>query len=320
MTKLQINLLRMLIILTMVLMMVYSDRGLEFASLPYYIALAYLLFNLVCFLILSQDFYLSMLFQYLLIVIDIAIITLTMYLTSGFQSDFYLVYFLVIFVSSIGGQVKGSFYTAAVIAIIYAWIYSRGDLNLLLDSRFLIRLPFFLIVAFYTSLWAGNVRKATIEKRQLEEFNIRLKEQIDSAIAQFEEVSRFSENLMRSVGSGVIAVNNDIRIVLFNPYAEEILSIKAKDVIYKPITDIDCLTPIADVLRQTLNEHRELRREILDIRIDEKDRKLGFSTSILKDRTDSPAGSMMLFTDLTNVFELQAKLKRSEHLAHIGEM
>ncbi|RKX70813.1 hypothetical protein DRP53_03685 [candidate division WOR-3 bacterium] len=320
MSKVQLNLLRMLIVLTMVAMMVYSNRGLEFASPPYYLALAYLLFNLLCFLFLPRSIYLGTIFHYLLIIIDIVVVTTAMYLTSGFESDFYLIYFLVIFISSVGGDVRSCFYTALIAAVLYAWIYSRGRFDMsLLQSRFLVRIPFFLVFAFYTSFWAERVRRANEEKRLLEKFNLRLKEQVDLAIQKLADVSRFSESLTRSIRSGIIAIDNEKRIVLFNPYAREVLKFEGNP-INRFIDELDPLAPIAMILKQTLNEHIELRREVVEIVVGSEPKKLGLASALLRDHNNKITGSMVLFTDLTEVFKLQERLKRSEHLAHIGEM
>lgn len=320
MSKLRINLLRMVIILAMVVMIIYSDRGLEFGSIPYYIVLCYFLFNLLSFITLPMDFYLSNIFHYILIVTDITVITSVMYLTSGFESDFYLIYFLVIFISSIGGEARSSFYTAIIAAILYAWIYSRGHFGpSLLESRFLVRIPFFLIFAFYTGFWAENVRRTTEEKRRIEEFNLRLKQQVDHAIQKLADVSRFSENLMRSIRSGIIAIDTEHRIALFNPFARDLLKIE-ENPLGKPIEWIETLAPLARFLKETLNRENEYHRKEVEVLVGRERKKLGLSTAILRDHNDETTGSMAIFTDITEFSKLQERVRRSEHLAHIGEM
>lgn len=107
---------------------------------------------------------------------DVAFITVVIYLCSGWDSDLYLIYFLIIFMSGIQIKVWQSFLTGTVSSALYVWLETRGtDTADLLGSPFLLRIPFFYIISFSSALAADRVNAAELglqeRLRQSEKLN-----------------------------------------------------------------------------------------------------------------------------------------------------
>ena len=92
MNKKTILLLRCVLILATILIMAYSKRGLNITSPTYFVAIFYLLTNLVLYFIPETKFS-RPLTTFGVFLIDIVAISHAIYFTQGMQTDFYLIYF-----------------------------------------------------------------------------------------------------------------------------------------------------------------------------------------------------------------------------------
>ena len=118
--------LRFFLILTTVLVMTYSKRGLHFPEPGYIIALIYFISNLLLYRI-SDKSYSRPIFPFLIFVFDIVTISIATYFTQGFETDFYLIYLLAIFIASVSQDIGGSLPIAIVVSVFYGWILYRAS-------------------------------------------------------------------------------------------------------------------------------------------------------------------------------------------------
>ncbi|MFA6003767.1 MAG: ATP-binding protein, partial [Elusimicrobiota bacterium] len=85
---------------------------------------------------------------------DVGFISWAMYVSGAAGSDLYLAYFLVILISGMQRSVAHSFLTGGAAAAVYAFLWSQGHPDgSLLDVSVALRLPFFLIVAFFSAFF-----------------------------------------------------------------------------------------------------------------------------------------------------------------------
>ncbi|MEI6499643.1 MAG: ATP-binding protein [Armatimonadota bacterium] len=135
----------------------------------------------------------------------------------------------------------------------------------------------------------------------------------------FDEVVRikeYNENILRQMQSGVIAVTADRQVVTLNPAAEEILGIRAGDVIGKPL---DVLPErIAGRLALALSGHALRSEDRLEVENGHGDRiPVACSTSRWRGSPLSQEGALAVISDLTLVEELEHERHDAEHLATI---
>jgi two-component system sensor histidine kinase PilS (NtrC family) len=123
------------------------------------------------------------------------------------------------------------------------------------------------------------------------------------------------ENILQSLESGVITLDLDGRIISVNRTALKILGIPSEDyVLGKDISS--CLIGITSV-EELISRKRE---EFFYITPEGKGIVLGFSCSILKDSQDNKIGYIVIFQDLTDIREMEQRLRDSEKMALLGQL
>ena len=164
-------------------------------------------------------------------------------------------------------------------------------------------------VGFVVDTFHELVAKLKDNERELE----RLK-----AFAEEKAVSieAYNENILQSVPSGVISIDNDMKIKSINQAAGAILGIDAKDVIYKSVMEV-----FEEPLITLMKENKTfLRAEYQYATGDKRNVWLGITASELKDASGKIIGSIFVFTDLTDIKALQAQVELKERLSQLGEM
>ena len=179
------------------------------------------------------------------------------------------------------------------------------------------------------TLFSETTRKLRETYRKLEErferVNERLEEvnqELRQTLSEKDRVSNYLNNILESLSSGVLVVDLDGQITLFNKAAEQIVGYTEEEAIgcpYEKVIDIEgdaYLSPL-----YTLREDKPLigREKIVRTR-DGRTISLGFSTSLVIDKNAEILGAVEVFNDLTEVKRLEAEIRRVHTLAALGEM
>jgi PAS domain S-box-containing protein len=155
--------------------------------------------------------------------------------------------------------------------------------------------------------------------REKEHELVRLRSEAE---ARTQEVESYNENILRSVASGVITFNEDSVVTTFNEAAGRILRMQRETAIGKTCTQVFGPHSKVKGLLDRAHGHGEiLTREQFRLELPDGRRIwLGVSTSLLKDRAGRLIGTTFVFTDLTEVKELQAQVELRERMTVLGEM
>jgi PAS domain S-box-containing protein len=153
---------------------------------------------------------------------------------------------------------------------------------------------------------------------ELERTNLKLRE----SLAEKEKVTNYLNNILESLTSGVLVVNLEEKIALFNRAAEEITGYKTEEVLNRPYLEImgrgiDLQSTPIHTLRagsSHLNEEKEVLTK-LQAKI-----PLGYSTSLLQDSEGNLLGAVEVFFDLSKIKKLEEEIARVRTLAALGEM
>ncbi len=159
-------------------------------------------------------------------------------------------------------------------------------------------------------------------KRQLKEYTLDLESKVDVATRELRRQSSFQIKLIRSSNDGIVAANQDLRIVIFNPGAETIFGYSQQEVINR--MDLPDLLPtaLAEDFRKAMAADagaRECswRETVIDSR--QGDRiPVRFSGTILTEK-GRRMGAVAFFQDLREIKRLQQELVQSERLAAVGQ-
>ncbi|MGB9722016.1 MAG: two-component system sensor histidine kinase NtrB [bacterium] len=321
MNKRILSLLRFVLILSTILIMTYSKKGLHFGEPGYIIGLIYFVSNII-FIRLPEKLIARPKVSFAIFLFDILVISAAVYFTGGVETDFYLIYFLAIFIASVGQSTSGSIPIAIVASIIYAWFVYRANPDIsLLDSRFLIRIPFLFIISLTSSYWAESTRKELRKKEELERFNVELKKQVEKIAAQEIELRLYNEKIINSVASGIIAVNEKGIVTTLNPEAERVLGFNKDNLLGYDIRSIEGIDQLWNKIDQTLSTGKSIIRDEVEILNAEKERiPIGFNITLLTGLSGETSGCVVIFKDLSEVRRLEAQLKHAERLTYLGKM
>jgi PAS domain S-box-containing protein len=126
----------------------------------------------------------------------------------------------------------------------------------------------------------------------------------------------YNENVLQSVPSGVISIDNSIIIKSINQSAEQILGIEAKNAIGEKFDDV-----FREPLTLLLNDDRTVSRaEYPYVTDDRRHIWLGITTSQLRNSANEKIGLIFVFTDLTDIKALQSQVELKQRLSQLGEM
>lgn len=156
--KSTVLILRWLTILLAILLMLYSREGLTFGTGAYLLGVAFFLSNVI-FTFIPRRYFAKAAISSIIVIMDAGFISLAIYLTSGFNTDFYLVYFFIILIAAMRQELKGSIVTGAVAITLYGLLIYRTSPDFhILNTPFLIRAIFLLLIATFSGYLAQRAK------------------------------------------------------------------------------------------------------------------------------------------------------------------
>ncbi len=262
---------------------------------------------------------------YVQLVVDTLLVTAIIYATGGIESLFSFVYPLLIIAAGIMLYQKGALIVASSSALFYGLLllfYYLGFICPLEDpadiSRykngfqlvyvFSVNMAGFFLVALLSSYLSRQARKAHLALRAKQ--------------SDFDNLEVLQKSIINGVPSGVIAVDDNNRIVLFNPASENMFGVKAETVSNKQINNVfpvlfeklpvfdnpDSLsikTAFADFVYTTPDNHK---------------RYLRVSSAPLMLPEGRRTGHIFVIQDMTEIRLSEQELKKVEGLAMTGEL
>ena len=128
----------------------------------------------------------------------------------------------------------------------------------------------------------------------------------------------YNETLLQNLTTGVIAVDAEGRITVFNKEAEEITGLPWHDVVDRSMDDLPA--PLCQMLRDTLHS-RELQedREVALPRSENRS-TVRASSSVFHGQEGEMLGALMVLTDITALKRLELQIRRSDRLASLGTL
>lgn len=153
--------------------------------LPSLIISFYLFSNVIAYF-LPSSYFLKISFFYIILLFDTLMVSLGIYITSQFDTDFYLVYFLIILFASIARSFKLLMINALVICGIYGWfLWTKGWNMKSLEEGILLRIPFIFIMNIFYGFLVQSFEKRTKqikrELKELEESELRYRQIVEGA-------------------------------------------------------------------------------------------------------------------------------------------
>jgi PAS domain S-box-containing protein len=164
-------------------------------------------------------------------------------------------------------------------------------------------------VGFVVDTFHDLVAKLKEKEKELE----RLKAFAEEKAGRMEA---YNENILQSVPSGVVSLDNSLKIKSINQAAERMLGEDSKEIIERNFNEV-----FNEPLTALIKDNRTVSRvEYQYVTSDRRHIWLGITTSQLKNAAGEKIGLIFVFTDLTDIKALQAEVELKQRLSQLGEM
>lgn len=169
---------------------------------------------------------------------------------------------------------------------------------------------------FLISTFNGVISRLKTKEQELEKLH-------QSEKARADDVQQLNQDLVRSISSGLILVDDRESVRVFNQAAETILELNRAAVVNRPYRQGLCggASAFCDDIARCLRERTHLERAEMEIRTaGGKQQFLNASVMPVQDRMQNFAGVLCLFSDITDFKRLQQHMAQKEKYASLGEM
>ena len=322
--KLMVVLFRWIIILIVSILIYYQRREFKPTD-PAVIILLFITLSNGILTFIKQRFFEQPKYIFIILLADIISISILFRFISS-ENYLYLIFFAVLFISSISQNVKWSLFVAMIASLFYLTILTMGKkVNLsamLMNPEIAIKIPFIFLIAIWTSFWSELYKKKKDEEDKIKEFNKELEEGIKIATAKERKVTQdlkqmkeYNENILKSLNSGIIVIDMKGFITTVNPEAVKILGLKSNGTVGLSFLEVKKFQPFQDILITILGDGK--KSGIHEVSLN-NGKTLNMTFSILKE-SDKEKGATVVFQDITDLKKMKEKIKQSESLAHLGK-
>jgi two-component system sensor histidine kinase PilS (NtrC family) len=255
-------------------------------------------------------------------------LTLCYAVTGGIESIFSFMYILTIINAAIMLYRRGGLLIASASSIGYGSLldlqyfgiihpyYTRASelMTYTIGYYFytlLMNIAAFYLVAFLSSYLAEELRRSGV-KLQAKQYDL-------------DQLELLNRNIVQSINTGLITLNNQLEISYINPAAEQISGFGYGDLEGIHISDIfPTIVPYLSISdKKGGHDGMQQPQKAIDVDFDRRDGirlQLGFSQSILKDPGGDEIGLILIFQDLTEFRQMQDQVRRMDRLAVVGEL
>jgi len=293
-----------------------------------YILTGVIYFLTLCYALLLDRIKKYIFFAYVQLVFDVLFVTALIYVTGGIESIFSFMYILTIINAAImlyrrGGLLiasassigYGSLLDLQYFGIIHPYYIRASELMTYTIGYYfytlLMNIAAFYLVAFLSSYLAEELRRSGV-KLKAKQYDL-------------DQLELLNRNIVQSINTGLITLNNQLKISYINPAVEQISGFGYRDLEGIHIGDIfPKIVPYLSISdRGGDNDDMPQPQKGIDVDFDRRDGTrlhLGFSQSILKDPGGDEIGLILIFQDLTEFRQMQEQVRRMDRLAVAGEL
>lgn len=170
-------------------------------------------------------------------------------------------------------------------------------------------------------LQGGGV-DTTLLSAALQDAMTRLQAQERAMNARAVASEQLSGQIVQRITAGLLVADGTGRVEILNPAGRHLLDV-ASDPVGADYRDLlEAAPPLRDAVTECLRTGRPIVRRSLEIRGSGRSSHFGVTVSPLGGGVVGPdgRGAICLFSDLTNVFELEEQLRLKDTLARLGEL
>jgi len=151
----------------------------------------------------------------------------------------------------------------------------------------------------------------------------RTNEKLTQKIEELNKTKKYLNNILDSMVEGVIAIDSNERISIFNHSAEILTNRKVERVLGMPLSEVlkKKNEPFVFILRKTLKEGKSFIGQKEFYLDKDKVISLEVTTSLIKNEKEGRVeGALMVFRDISPLRKLKEKIEHQNRLVILGEM
>lgn len=126
--------------------------------------------------------------------------------------------------------------------------------------------------------------------------------------------NEYIENIVATIESGVVAVDAEGYVTIFNPAAEQLTGVSQASAKESRIDDLP--TDLAELITATLLDGQQRTKPEMPLSSSATTRPVICTTSALRGPVENILGAVAVFSDLTPLKELESERRRAERLAY----
>ncbi len=126
----------------------------------------------------------------------------------------------------------------------------------------------------------------------------------------------FTNNVLACMNSGMIAIDKEEKITVFNQQAAEFLNLNSSGMIGSDLRNLP--SPLGDILYETMIVGTSYKR--FETEINPRKMPIGINSFRLIDENQSPLGAGIVFTDLSDSKKLENQERRTEKLETVNNL
>jgi len=266
-------------------------------------------------------------FAYVQLLTDTLFVTAIIYSTGGIESIFSFLYILVIITGSIIVYRRGGMIIASCSSILYGLLldlhyygvihpfglpeaYTMQHHSAYIFFLILVNITGFYLVAYLSSYLSEQARTSRDELKA---------KQVD-----IDKLEILNETIINSITSGLIALDGENTIILFNPAAEQMFGIRASEATgHKIDKALPALKPYLPGLQTVMQKTVKRPPPFVDLPFLKPDGEkihLRLSVSPLQLSWVEQKGNILVFQDMREIMQIEAEMKKVEGLAMVGEL
>ncbi len=146
----------------------------------------------------------------------------------------------------------------------------------------------------------------------------RLTVQIQTGRRELHDLGELYQGIVDNVSSGLLTVNHEGEITSFNAEAARITGYSAREVMGEPLAEL--FPTLAELFPSLPPKGEGTRLQVRFRGRNGQDAHLGMSISALRESGGEEVGAILVFQDLTQIVEMEERLRRSERLSAVGQL
>jgi len=167
-------------------------------------------------------------------VMDVVLVSATLFMTAGPDTDLYVMCFLIIYLSTLGRNIRDAVPLTAVACLIYLLLLYRRNPSLdWMDPTLLLRFPFFLVLALFTSYLSEQAEQQRRRLERMKDIQATLARELQKAMTDLRDKQNalLQAEKMSAMGHMAGALAHEIRnpLSVIIGYVNDLLDGRALD-------------------------------------------------------------------------------------------